>query len=48
MYPGFETVRYFYEINCYTDKDIETYVELGVITKEEYKTITGENYPEVE
>ncbi|MGW7908939.1 XkdX family protein, partial [Staphylococcus pseudoxylosus] len=26
MYPGFESIKYFYDINCYTNEDIQTYV----------------------
>ncbi|WP_019469697.1 XkdX family protein [Staphylococcus cohnii] len=46
MYPSFNSIKWFYDINCYTNEDIQTYVELGVTTKEEYKKITGEDYPE--
>ena len=46
MYPGFDSIKYFYDINCYTNEDIQTYVELDALTKEEYKKITGEDYPE--
>ncbi|MEM5398325.1 XkdX family protein [Staphylococcus gallinarum] len=46
MYPSFESIEWFYDINCYTNEDIQTYVELGCITKEQYKEITGEDYPE--
>ncbi|WP_186312104.1 XkdX family protein [Staphylococcus pettenkoferi] len=37
MYPGFDSIKYFYDINCYTNEDIQTYVELDALTKEEYK-----------
>ena len=46
MYPGFDSIKYFYDINCYTNEDIQTYVELECITKEQYTEITGEDYPE--
>ena len=46
MYPGFDSIKYFYDINCYTNEDIQTYVELDALTKEQYKEITGEDYPE--
>ncbi|AYU54691.1 XkdX family protein [Staphylococcus condimenti] len=46
MYPGFKAIKYFYDINCYTNEDIATYVQLNCINKEEYKKITGEEYPE--
>ena len=46
MYPGFESIKYFYDINCYTDEDIQTYVELEAIDKEQYEEITGEEYSE--
>lgn len=44
MYPSFESIKWFYDINCYTKEDIRIYVELGVATKEQYKEITGEDY----
>ncbi|MDW4093394.1 XkdX family protein [Staphylococcus saprophyticus] len=44
MYPSFESIKWFYDINCYTNEDIKTYVELGVTTREQYKQITGEDY----
>ncbi|MCM3071744.1 XkdX family protein [Staphylococcus equorum] len=45
MYPSFSTIKYFYQINCYTNEDIQTYVELNAITVEQYTEITGEEYP---
>lgn len=45
MYPPFEDIKYFYDINCYTNEDIQTYYELGCISKEQYKEITGEDLP---
>lgn len=44
MWPTFESIKYFYDINCYTNKDIQTYVELGCLTKEDYTRITNEEY----
>lgn len=44
MYPGFDSIKYFYDINCYTNEDIATYVELGCITPEQYSEITNEDY----
>lgn len=46
MYPSFDSIKWFYDINCYTNEDIATYVQLGCLTKEEYKQITSEDYPE--
>lgn len=46
MYPSYESIKWFYDINCYTNSDIKIYVELGVTTKEQYTEITGEEYPE--
>ena len=46
MWPSFYSIKWFYNINAYTNEDIRTYVELGVTTKEEYTIITGEDYPE--
>lgn len=45
MYPGFESIKYFYDINCYTNEDIQTYVTLDAIDEEQYEEITGEEYP---
>lgn len=44
MYPGFKSIKYFYDLHCYTNEDIATYVELEAITPEQYKAITGETY----
>lgn len=44
MWPTFESIKYFYDINCYTNEDIQTYVELGCLTKEDYARITKEEY----
>ncbi|PTJ85066.1 XkdX family protein [Staphylococcus succinus] len=46
MYPSYESIKWFYDINCYTNEDIATYVQLGVTSKAQYKEITGEDYPE--
>lgn len=46
MYPGFKSIKYFYDINCYTNEDIATYVQLNCIDKIQYKEITKEDYPE--
>lgn len=44
MWPTFESIKYFYDINCYTNEDIQTYVKLGYLTKEDYTRITNEEY----
>lgn len=46
MFPGFDSIKYFYDLKCYTKKEIKRYVELECITKEQYTQITGEYYPE--
>lgn len=46
MYPSFDSIKWFYEINCYTNEDIQTYVELNALTQEQYTEITGEKHPE--
>lgn len=45
MYPGFDSIKYFYDINCYANEDIQTYVELNALDKVQYKKITGEDFP---
>ena len=46
MFPGFDNIKYFYDLNCYTNDEIKRYVELECITKEQYAEITGEDHPE--
>lgn len=46
MWPSYKDIEFFYKINCYTNEDIGIYVEYGVLTPEEYKRMTGEDYPE--
>lgn len=46
MYPGFDSIKYFYDINCYKNEDIQTYVELNALDKVQYKKITGEDFPQ--
>lgn len=46
MWPSYKDIEFFYRINCYTNEDIGTYVEYGVLTPEEYKRMTGEDYKE--
>ncbi|MCO4849702.1 XkdX family protein [Bacillus vallismortis] len=44
-YPGIADIKQFYEWKCYTDEKIQEYVEIEWITKEQYKEITGKDYP---
>lgn len=46
MFPSFESIKYFYDIKCYTKVEIKIYYDYGCITKEQYTEITGEDYPE--
>lgn len=46
MFPSFESIKYFYDINCYTNADIKIYYDYDCITKEQYKEITGEGLTE--
>lgn len=46
IFPPFSTIQYLYDNNAYTDLDIYTFVGLECLTKEQYKEITGEDYPE--
>lgn len=43
MFPSFKSIKYFYDINCYTNADIKVYYDYECITKEQYKEITGED-----
>lgn len=40
----FDFIKRYYGYQCYDDKDVATYVELGKITPEQYSEITGEAY----
>lgn len=43
--PDFDTIKRYYEKNCYTKEDVQDYTVGGEITKKEYKEITGAPYP---
>lgn len=45
-YPGYETIKGYYDLNCYTNADIKFFAEHGAITSEQYKQITGEDLAE--
>lgn len=45
-YPTYDDIKLFYDWGCYANDDIRQYVELQVITKEEYAEITGEPFNE--
>lgn len=45
-YPGYETIKRYYDLNCYTNADIKFFAEHGAITSEQYKEITGEELEE--
>lgn len=45
MFPSYETIKWFYENNCYSNEEIEEFVSLGCLTKEQYEMITGEDFP---
>lgn len=47
-YPGFEDVKFFYDYGPDVNEDVQWYVEMGIIDREDYVLITGEKYPEVE
>lgn len=44
-YPDFDFIKKYYDKKCYTKKDVQDYTDGGAITKEEYKKITGDDYP---
>lgn len=43
IYPTFKDIKTFYVWGCYKNEQIKWYVDMGVIDKEEYALITGEN-----
>lgn len=40
----FEKIKRFYDLKLYTDKQERKFCEKGIITADQYKKITGENY----
>ncbi|WP_350253508.1 XkdX family protein [Bacillus halotolerans] len=44
-YPEIADIKQFYEWKCYTDEKVQEYVGIEWITKEQYKEITGKDYP---
>lgn len=40
----FEKIKRFFNLHLYTQKQIHQFTEKGVITPEQYKEITGEDY----
>lgn len=40
----FEKIKRFFGLKLYTKKQIHKFAEKGVITPEQYKQITGEDY----
>ena len=41
---SFERIQYYYEAGLWSKPMVKTAVRNGVITKEQYKDITGEDY----
>lgn len=48
MFPSYETIKWFYDNNCYTNSNIKEFVDLGCITQKDYEFITGEDFPKSE
>ena len=46
IFPPFSTIQYLYDNNAYTDLDIYTFVGLECLTKEQYREITGNPFPQ--
>ena len=40
----FEKIKRFYDMGLYTEVQVAKFVENGIITPEQYKLITGEDY----
>ncbi|MBM2659695.1 MULTISPECIES: XkdX family protein [Staphylococcus] len=45
-YPRYESIKRYYDKNCYSNEDIAFYTKHGALTPEQYKEITNEEYPE--
>lgn len=46
MFPKYEDLKLQWSWDIYTLEDMQWYVSMGVIDKEEYALITGKKYPE--
>lgn len=46
FFPTFNDIQITYSWGCYTNQDIQWFVTMGAIDKEDYVLITGEKYPE--
>lgn len=46
MSDNFRYYKIFYDLKFVTKDDLKSLVEYGVLTKAEYKNITGEDYTE--
>lgn len=40
----FEKIKRFYVLKLYTDKHVRKFCEKGIITADQFKIITSENY----
>lgn len=40
----YEKIKKFYDLKLYTRKQVRQFCDKGVITEEQYKKITGEEY----
>lgn len=40
----FAKIKRFYQLGLYTKTQVAQFVEKGIITEEQYKQITGEDY----
>lgn len=40
----FEKIKRFYDLKLYTDKHVRKFCEKGIITDDQYRKITSENY----
>lgn len=43
-FPSYRTIEVLYNRNAYTKLQIVRFVELGVLTEEEYESITDDKY----
>lgn len=45
-FPGYENIKLCYSWGCYSKVDLGDYVKMGSITKDQYKELCGEDFPE--
>lgn len=41
---SYNQIKYLYETGCYSAEDVAAYVQMGMLTNDEFHSITGYSY----